>query len=162
MAKDKDRALNPAAAHRKQEKQKALKKGMLDGARLSDPPLVHPLEEFTESNFFGQVKQRSLPLVPPALQPAIPYALNAKSPTSRPSRSHPAHSMLGTRSSSTNLSEISLVSRRRGLRGQILFRKGVTAGIDMEEAAGYWASETAMAGRAGDTTNAAVRRRTRT
>jgi len=29
MAKDKDRALNPAAAQRKAEKQKALKKGAL-------------------------------------------------------------------------------------------------------------------------------------
>ena len=28
MAKDKERTLNPAAAHRKQEKQKALKKGI--------------------------------------------------------------------------------------------------------------------------------------
>ena len=59
MAKDKDKALNPAAAHRKQEKQKALKKGTSDYVS-SHPVDLSEKKQLTMCLFYRQSSRRRI------------------------------------------------------------------------------------------------------
>ena len=57
MAKDKDRAQNPAAQQRKLEKQKALKKSSSLDLHMPFPPLPLSPAAFTDKLLFPQAKQ---------------------------------------------------------------------------------------------------------
>ena len=102
MPKDRDRTLNPAAAQRKADKAKALKKG----PHKPTSSLPHPLT-------YRQAKPPSPPNAPSASPGRTPTVSNGKSRTSKPSKPNQAASPPATRKRSRGSSAMWHVCGKR-------------------------------------------------